>query len=683
MRRRALGGAAAFVASASLTVVGIAQATPTWLSSTPLSPAGSSAEAPQVSANARGDAVAEWVRNGVVEVSGRAAGAAGWGSAQKVSSAGSNAQAPLIGIDAAGDAVAAWRSVAGGEEFIEVSARTGLSGAWSTPVVVEELGPEELGQSDPDLALASSGAATIVWARKGVLWGASRAPGGSFGAPEKVTEEEIDTSGPRVATDAPGDATVVFELKTGGERVIGSSTRPSGAGGKWSAPMPVSDPLAVNVPSVAVNARGDAVAVWEAFFEELGAGSMEEHIQVATRPAGASTWGTPVTLTKTKAGLGEPGNQEVAIDGQGDAVATWARMHGAKAETVETSQDHVLSPTWSGPLAVSGPGNMEEAPQIGVDEAGHAMIVWERQEPGGSTEIVEASEGSATAGTWHPAEAASATATGSEAKEPDVALDGEGDAVGVWGALHSAVLLAEAAGFDAAGPAVGALSIPVSGTVGQSLAFSLSAADVWSPLGATTWFFGDGQSASGTSVAHAYAKAGSYDVTVITADVLGNATSVTAALRIASPASRGGPPLLPHLTGAHLTHTRFRVSKRATAISAAAHGKPPLGTIFQFTLSEAAAVQIVFTHPAKGLRSGRTCAAPTPKLRRRHARTCTRIVTVGRLRRAHEGKGRDGIAFSGRLGARALPPRSYAATLTATANGRSSAPAKLALTIVR
>ncbi len=126
---------------------------------------------------------------------------------------------------------------------------------------------------------------------------------------------------------------------------------------------------------------------------------------------------------------------------------------------------------------------------------------------------------------WQPARALSATTPGAEAREPDVALDGQGDAAAAWSAFNGGFYLAEAAGFDAAGPAIGALSIPSSGGAGQTLAFSVSAADVWSPLGATTWSFGDGQSASGTGVTHAYAKAGSYNVTVSTADVLGNATT--------------------------------------------------------------------------------------------------------------------------------------------------------------
>jgi hypothetical protein len=673
-------GAAAFLASASLVLAGIAQATPAWLSPTRLSATGFSAQDPQVGVDARGDAVAVWSRNGILEVSGRQAGAGGWEPAQQISLGGALAEAPLVGIDSAGDALAAWRSRAGGEESIEESSRTGLSGSWSMPVVIKELGTEEIAPPDPDLTVAPDGAATIVWQRQHDVQASSRAAGGGFGSPETVSEEAAQDEGPRVALDAAGDATAVFELEPGG-RVIASSTRP--AGGKWSAASTISEPLNVNVPSVAVNARGDAVAVWEAFFEEMGAGIQEEHIQVATRPAGASTWGAPVTLTRTETGLGEPGNQEVEIDGHGDAVAIWGRMHGANAETIETSQNHASGSSWSAPVALSSPGKMEEAPQIAVNEAGQGMIVWERQEPSG-TEIVEASSGSATSAAWQPARSVSIATPGSEAKEPAVAMDAHGNAAAVWAGLSGGFYIAEAAGFDEAGPAIGALSIPSSGAVGQALPFSLSATDVWSPLGSTTWSFGDGQSASGASVTHAYTNAGTYTVTVTSTDALGNATSASASVAIDGDEKTGPAPVTPstpRLTGAYLTNTRFRVAKQPTAVSASARRRSPQGTSFRFTLSEAAQVQILFTRSAPGLRSAGHCVAPTSSLERRHVHRCTRTLTAGTLTRAHEGQGADTIAFSGRLGRHALAPHAYRATLTATAHGLTSTPSKLTLTI--
>ena len=95
----------------------------------------------------------------------------------------------------------------------------------------------------------------------------------------------------------------------------------------------------------------------------------------------------------------------------------------------------------------------------------------------------------------------------------------------------------------------------------------------------------------------------------------------------------GAPPVQPPaITTASLTNKRFRVGKQATAISA----KTPLGTSFRFTLSTAAKLQVTITHTATGLSHGHSCLAPSAKLRRAHAKRCTRTLTVGTLTRASE-----------------------------------------------
>lgn len=57
------------------------------------------------------------------------------------------------------------------------------------------------------------------------------------------------------------------------------------------------------------------------------------------------------------------------------------------------------------------------------------------------------------------------------------------------------------------------------------------------------------------------------------------------------------------------------------------------------------------------------------------------MLTLGTLTRAHDGQGANSIAFSGRIGTHGLAAGAYRATLTATANGLTATPSKLALTI--
>src|SRR5262249_21879487 len=70
------------------------------------------------------------------------------------------------------------------------------------------------------------------------------------------------------------------------------------------------------------------------------------------------------------------------------------------------------------------------------------------------------------------------------------------------------------------------------------------------------------------------------------------------------------------MTAVRMTNRRFRVGRTATAIAAR---RAPVGTSFRFRLSAPAGVQITFTRTAPGLRRGRSCVAPSRKLKRAHA----------------------------------------------------------------
>lgn len=109
----------------------------------------------------------------------------------------------------------------------------------------------------------------------------------------------------------------------------------------------------------------------------------------------------------------------------------------------------------------------------------------------------------------------------------------------------------------------------------------------------------------------------------------------------------------PVVTGLRLTRTRFRVGATPTAVAAA---RTPAGTTVRFTLSEPSRVTLVVERAVRGRRSGAACVRPTAKLRGRRA--CTRYVAAGTLRRA-AAAGAVRVAFTGRIGRRALRPGVY------------------------
>jgi hypothetical protein len=130
--------------------------------------------------------------------------------------------------------------------------------------------------------------------------------------------------------------------------------------------------------------------------------------------------------------------------------------------------------------------------------------------------------------------------------------DEDGDAVALYSQPGN---LLQMSGYDGAGPEITALSVPRAGFAGQGLPFAVEGFDVWSgPADAATWRFGDGQTAHGVAVGHAYDQAGGYTVQVELADAVGHTTSASRDVAIAGLDPLPAPTIPPPDRHPRLTH---------------------------------------------------------------------------------------------------------------------------------
>ena len=140
----------------------------------------------------------------------------------------------------------------------------------------------------------------------------------------------------------------------------------------------------------------------------------------------------------------------------------------------------------------------------------------------------------------------------------------------------------------------------------------------------------------------------------------------------------GGPA--PMLSGLSLTNPRFRVSGSPTPIVARA--AVPFGTAFHLRLSAASHADDQDRALGTGSARWQACVPGTARLRKHHAKSCSRTIVNGTLTRTGEQQGADVVAFTGRIGSKALHPGHYTAIAVATDPAGRSKPASVKFTIV-
>jgi len=184
------------------------------------------------------------------------------------------------------------------------------------------------------------------------------------------------------------------------------------------------------------------------------------------------------------------------------------------------------------------------------------------------------------------------------ATEPQLAYDERGDGIATWRITPDPENAPEvgtprAAGFDGAALEVLAVDVPAAAATGNSARLTATARDTWSAV-ELRWDFGDGTTATGAGVSHAWKAPGTYRVVLTAADSDGHQTTeersvvVTDTPPVPAPTTSTAAPAAPAPLPPALSLTAFELSFRCLAEKARTGAPASVG----FTLSEAATVTL-------------------------------------------------------------------------------------------
>jgi hypothetical protein len=509
-----------------------------WLPPVDISAEGEHAGSPHVALDSEGNATAVWDRwNGVdvvVETAFRPAGEA-WEAPENLSEpeiegeftpGAHDAQAPQVVVDRNGNWTVIWERYAWPQTIIETVSRP-AGGSWSEPVEIDAV--PQGASPEPWLAVDWEGRNTAVWKDGEVIMSSFRNFPGEWEEPVPLSEGESFT--PQAAMDARGDATAVWMHFDGSHYVVESSYRPEQ--GEWGEATLVSQPGEEGGnPHVAIDAEGDSLVVWRG--EDEG----EERLRAAYRPEGGE-WGEPISVSA-------PGEQvqfpKAAVDPDGNAVVVWSGNRGEVGGwDIVHASFKAVGGEWEEPVELSSEGGNGSPSDVVFDTSGNASVVWERWD--GSTNLVQVAYRPAGE-EWEPA--VDLSEEGKQGMDARVVLDApgsataaDGDATAVWvsaspiscpaekeGPCYSYVV--QAAGYDPDGLPAVELEAPLEGVVGEEVEVATPTEGLYSP----TIEFGDGEEVAATAATHIYDAPGEYEITAAGAEELGYRASAQRAIKI-------------------------------------------------------------------------------------------------------------------------------------------------------
>ncbi len=364
---------------------------------------------PEVAVDTQGDAAAVWLdsypQKGAIDASYRSPSSGEWQTPVAISAPGERGTGQQILLEPNGDAVAVWERLGEGPSpgvvGDETAVRTAATGAWQPP---HEFVP---GESPGDLKIAvdARGDLLAAWVSEDVVDAAMQPVGSAaWQTPVRLSRSspppDVTVGGIQLAVDPAGNATVLWQQDTRGCPVptnkpvtpscalplattLESSVRLTSTG-EWSEPVDVASasepeapplggprsgvqmPLGDQDAEIAIDSRGDTVATW------LQVEKARTTLQASVRPAGASAWHSPSTLSPAPGGF-PYGARDLAVDADGQALVAWSADG-----VIEGSVGSATTGRWRAPVDVTpeDKGSNVGEPHLAVNAAGNAILLW-------------------------------------------------------------------------------------------------------------------------------------------------------------------------------------------------------------------------------------------------------------------------------------------------------------------
>ena len=351
-----------------------------------------------------------------------------WRTAALIES-GNNGDAfhPKIAFDGAGNAIAVWSQDDGSNYNIYANRYTASTGTWGTEELIES--SSVANTVSPQIAVDGNGNAIVVWQQsdgidESIYANRYTASTDSWGTAELI---ESGNNGQavqsQIAFDSAGDAIAVWSQSDGGLSNIYINRYTAGAGWGTAELIATGDADNATRPQIAIGSNGNAIVVWS----ELSALGAKVSIYASRYTASTDSWGTEELLENSDDG--HASDPQIAIDDDGNGVAVWWQPDSANLRHIYSNR-YTPGAGWGTEERIeSSDDGHSNYPQIAIDGEGNVIAVW-RQDDNINDGLLYANRYTANTGSWGT-EALIGNGNGS-VFQPQIAIDGEGNAIAVW-----------------------------------------------------------------------------------------------------------------------------------------------------------------------------------------------------------------------------------------------------------
>ena len=173
---------------------------------------------------------------------------------------------------------------------------------------------------------------------------------------------------------------------------------------------------------MAAGPDGHAYAVWIDWRGDTPALYWAEQLE-------ESGWSTNLPITDTVGSVGTNDPPSLAVDGQGTLHLLWVDLRRGDGDIYYAARP--ASGTWSTPERVNDDATSADQrhPSLAVDSAGNAYAVWQDAR-NGDDDVYFAYR--PAGGAWSANSRVNQDATGASQAKPDIAVDGQGNALAAW-----------------------------------------------------------------------------------------------------------------------------------------------------------------------------------------------------------------------------------------------------------